>query len=74
MQALPEASMALQHTDGWTSVQADDALRSAQQGYAVNVTQPAFIAAATQHSASSDHDLSAFLTGAGMDKRTCINQ
>lgn len=65
--------MALQQTGGWTSVQADDAFRSTQQGYGVNVTQPAFIAAATQHS-SSDDDLSAFLTGADMDKGTNVNQ
>ena len=72
VQALSEASIALHHTDGWTSVQADDAFRAAQQGYGVNVTQPAFIAAATQHGASSDNDLSAFLTGAGMNKGTYV--
>ena len=70
VQALPEASMALQQTAGRASGQADDDFRSAQQGYQESVTQPAFVAAATPHRATSDTGLSAFLSGADVHNET----
>lgn len=68
VQALPEASMALQQTDGRSSEQADDAFRSAQQRHHESVTQSAFIAAVTPQNAAPDTDLSAFLSGADARK------